>query len=83
MAVGAISCLLVTCTISEATVDLLALFHKAELLGNELRYTVFDVMEDEMYLSTSLLVTRFSVCVQHTYSVVVSHTALELNHHQC
>ena len=43
MALGIISFLLVTsCTVSEATVDLLALFQRAELFANELRYTFFD-----------------------------------------
>ena len=54
-----------SCTISEATEDLLALFHRAELLAKELRYTLLDVEEDDKYLSTSLLAIKFIVCAAH------------------
>jgi len=67
VAVGTISFLLTTSCIivSDATVDLLALFHKAELLANALRYTLLDIDEDGRNLSASLLATRLSVCEAH------------------
>ena len=62
MAIGTMSFLLATsCTISEATADLLALF---QLLAKELRYTLLDVEEDDKYLSTSLLAIKLSVSLR-------------------
>ena len=54
-----------SCTISEARADLLALFHRVELLAKELRYTLLDVEEDDKYLSTSVLAIKLSVCAAH------------------
>ena len=66
MAVGTMSLLLATsCTISEATADLLALFYRAELLAKELWYTLLDVEEDDKYLSTSLFAIKLIVCAAH------------------
>ena len=66
MAVGIMSFLLaISCAISEATENLLALFYRSELLAKVLRYTLLDVEEDDKYLSTSLHVIKFIVCTAH------------------
>ena len=55
------------CTVSDATVDLLPLFHNAELLAKELLLTPLDVEEDDRNLSASLLAIRLRVCAAHLY----------------
>ena len=51
-----------SCAISEATENLLALFHRSELLAKQLQYTLLYVEEDDKYLSTSLHAIKFIVC---------------------
>ena len=66
MTINTMSFLLaISCTISEATEDLLASFHRVELLAKELHYSLLKVEEDNKYLSTSLLAIKLTVCAAH------------------
>ena len=66
MALGTIKFLFITSfTVSEATADLLALFQRTELLANEFQYTLFDAVDVERNLSTSLQATGLRVCAAH------------------